>query len=163
MCGITGAINFKNIKENDKEYIVKFNSAISHRGPDASGMWSDENVVFGHVRLSIIDLSTGSNQPMLSHDEDIVIVFNGEIYNHEEIKKELKDEFVFKTDHSDTEVIIYAYKKWGIDALQKFTGMFAIALYDRAKQKVYLVRDRFGKKPLHSILLQKIKPFLKVG
>ncbi|WP_323665206.1 asparagine synthase (glutamine-hydrolyzing) [Aliarcobacter butzleri] len=149
MCGITGAINFKNIKENDKEYIAKFNSSISHRGPDASGMWSDEKVVFGHVRLSIIDLSTASNQPMLSHDEDIVIVFNGEIYNHEEIKKELKDEFVFKTDHSDTEVIIYAYKKWGIEALQKFTGMFAIALYDKVKEKVYLVRDRFGKKPLY--------------
>lgn len=149
MCGITGAINFKNIKENDKEYIVKFNDSISHRGPDASGVWSDENVVFGHVRLSIIDLSSSSNQPMLSTDEDIVIVFNGEIYNHEEIKKELKNEFVFKTDHSDTEVIIYAYKKWGIEALQKFTGMFAIALYDKTKQKVYLVRDRFGKKPLY--------------
>ncbi|MDN5045620.1 asparagine synthase (glutamine-hydrolyzing) [Aliarcobacter butzleri] len=149
MCGITGAINFKNIKENDKEYIAKFNSSIFHRGPDASGMWTDEKVVFGHVRLSIIDLSTGSNQPMLSHDEDIVIVFNGEIYNHEEIKRELKDEFVFKTDHSDTEVIIYAYKKWGIEALQKFTGMFAIALYDKVKEKVYLVRDRFGKKPFY--------------
>ncbi|UXC30019.1 asparagine synthase (glutamine-hydrolyzing) [Aliarcobacter butzleri] len=149
MCGITGAINFKNIKENDKEYIAKFNSSISHRGPDASGIWSDEKVVFGHVRLSIIDLSTGSNQPMLSNDEDVVIVFNGEIYNHQEIREELKDEFVFKTDHSDTEVIIYAYKKWGIEALQKFTGMFAIALYDKVKEKVYLVRDRFGKKPLY--------------
>ncbi|WP_152056781.1 asparagine synthase (glutamine-hydrolyzing) [Aliarcobacter butzleri] len=149
MCGITGAINFKNIKEKDKEYINKFNSAISHRGPDATALWSDENVVFGHVRLSIIDLSTSSNQPMLSNDEDVVIVFNGEIYNHQEIREELKDEFVFKTDHSDTEVIIYAYKKWGIEALQKFTGMFAIALYDKVKQKVYLVRDRFGKKPFY--------------
>lgn len=149
MCGITGAINFKNIKEKDKKFVQKFNSSISHRGPDASGAWSDDSVVFGHVRLSIIDLSPSSNQPMLSNDEDIVIVFNGEIYNHQEIREELKDEFVFKTDHSDTEVIINAYKKWGIEALQRFTGMFAIALYDRVKEKVYLVRDRFGKKPFY--------------
>lgn len=147
MCGITGAISFKNIKDKDKEYIGKFNSSISHRGPDASGIFTDENVVFGHTRLSIIDLSNSSNQPMLSNDEDIIIVFNGEIYNHQEIRDELKDEFVFKTDHSDTEVIINAYKKWGIEALQKFIGMFAIALYDKAEEKVFLVRDRFGKKP----------------
>lgn len=149
MCGITGAINFRNIKKEDKEYIEKFNHAIAHRGPDANGIWSDENVVFGHVRLSIIDLSTLSNQPMLSVDEDIVIVFNGEIYNHQEIREALKDEFVFKTNHSDTEVIINAYKKWGIEALQKFTGMFAFALYDKVQEKVFLVRDRFGKKPLY--------------
>ncbi len=149
MCGITGAISFKNIKEKDKKYIEKFNRAISHRGPDASGFFSDENVVLGHTRLSIIDLSQESNQPMHSSDESIVIVFNGEIYNHQEIKKELQDEFIFKTDHSDTEVIINAYRKWGIKALDKFIGMFAMALYDKAKEKVYLVRDRFGKKPFY--------------
>ncbi len=149
MCGITGAIGFKNIRDRDKKYIEEFNSSISHRGPDASGIWSDENVVFGHTRLSIIDLSNSSNQPMLSNDENIAIVFNGEIYNHQEIREELKDEFVFKTDHSDTEVIINAYKKWGIEALQKFTGMFVIALYDKTEEKVFLVRDRFGKKPFY--------------
>jgi len=149
MCGITGAINFKNIKKQDIDYVEKFNKSISHRGPDASGVWSDANIVFGHTRLSIIDLSESSNQPMLSNDENIVIVFNGEIYNHEEIKKELKDEFVFKTDHSDTEVIINAYRKWGIKALDKFVGMFAIALYDKLQEKVFLVRDRFGKKPFY--------------
>lgn len=149
MCGITGAINFKNIKQKDKQFVEKFNKSISHRGPDASGIWSDENIVFGHTRLSIIDLSDSSNQPMLSHDEDIVIVFNGEIYNHQEIRDEIRDDFVFKTDHSDTEVVINAYKKWGIKALDKFVGMFAIALYDKVKGKVFLVRDRFGKKPFY--------------
>ncbi len=149
MCGITGAINFNKIKNKDIEYMNKFNDSISHRGPDASGVWSDENVVFGHTRLSIIDLSTSSDQPMHSSDESIVIVFNGEIYNHQEIKEELKDEFVFKTDHSDTEVIINSYRKWGIKALDKFIGMFAIALYDKSKEKVYLARDRFGKKPFY--------------
>ena len=149
MCGITGAISFNNITNKNKEYIEKFNDSVSHRGPDASGIWSDANIVFGHMRLSIIDLSEESNQPMLSNDKDIVVVFNGEIYNHEEIKDKLKSEFVFKTDHSDTEVIINAYKKWGIKALDEFVGMFAIALYDRLKEKVFLVRDRFGKKPFY--------------
>ncbi len=149
MCGITGVIDFKKIKQKDVKYIRQFSESISHRGPDASGIFIDENIVFGHTRLSIIDLSESSNQPMISDDENIVIVFNGEIYNHQEIKDELKDEFVFKTDHSDTEVIINAYKKWGISALDKFVGMFAIALYDKKKEKVYLVRDRFGKKPLY--------------
>jgi len=149
MCGITGAISFQNIRDRDKDYIDKFNNSISHRGPDASGIWSDESVVFGHTRLSIIDLNESSNQPMLSNDENIVIVFNGEIYNHQEIRDELKDEFIFKTDHSDTEVIINAYKKWGIKALDRFVGMFAIALYDKTKEKVFLVRDRFGKKPFY--------------
>ena len=149
MCGITGAISFKNIKQKDKKVVQKFNQVLSHRGPDASDVWDDENVVFGHTRLSIIDLAENSNQPMLSNDENVVIVFNGEIYNHQEIREELKDDFVFKTDHSDTEVIINAYKKWGIKALDKFVGMFAIALYDKTKEKVFLVRDRFGKKPFY--------------
>ena len=149
MCGITGAISFKNIKQKDKLFVEGFNDSISHRGPDASGIWSDKNIVFGHTRLSIIDLAESSNQPMLSNDENIVIVFNGEIYNHQEIREELKNEFVFKTDHSDTEVIINAYRKWGIKALDKFVGMFAIALYDKEKEKVFLVRDRFGKKPFY--------------
>lgn len=149
MCGITGAINFKKQKETQKQFVEKFNQTISHRGPDAKGMWHDDKVILGHVRLSIIDLSSHSNQPMLSDEEDIVIVFNGEIYNHQEIREELQDECVFHTDHSDTEVIINAYKKWGIRALDKFVGMFAIVLYDRTNEKVYLVRDRFGKKPLY--------------
>ncbi len=149
MCGISGAINFSQIEKEDIKYIKQFNESILHRGPDASGIYSDKNVVFGHTRLSIIDLSENSNQPMVSGDEDVVVVFNGEIYNHQEIKDELKDEFVFKTDHSDTEVILNAYKKWGIKAIDRFIGMFAIALYDKNRAKVYLVRDRFGKKPLY--------------
>lgn len=150
MCGITGAIAFNKIGTEQLKYITEFNKFLTHRGPDAGGVWNDKNVVFGHRRLSIIDLDESSNQPMVSADGDVVIVFNGEIYNHEDIKKELKDEYLFKTDHSDTEVVINAYKKWGIKkALEKFAGMFAIALYDKVLDKVYLVRDRFGKKPLY--------------
>jgi asparagine synthase (glutamine-hydrolysing) len=149
MCGIAGAINFTGIDEQTVDCVNKFNDALVHRGPDAEGIWHDDSVVLGHRRLSIIDLSERSNQPMLDSDEDVAIVFNGEIYNYQNIRDELEDEFIFKTDHSDTEVIINAYKKWGIEALGRFTGMFAIALYDIRAKKVFLVRDRFGKKPFY--------------
>lgn len=148
MCGINGAIEFNSIRAEQVKYIEKFNKSLTHRGPDAGGVWNDKDVVLGHRRLSIIDLDQSSNQPMSSADGNVILVFNGEIYNHEEIKESLKSEFVFKTDHSDTEVIINAYKKWGIHALDKFAGMFAIVLFDKILKKVYLVRDRFGKKPL---------------
>ncbi len=148
MCGITGVIDFGHIGESEINVVEKMNEALLHRGPDAKGIWRDDNVVFGHVRLSIIDLSEASNQPMLDVFEELVIVFNGEIYNQEELREELERDFRFKTDHSDTEVILNAYKKWGIDALQRFVGMFAIALYDKRLKKIFLIRDRFGQKPL---------------
>ena len=121
---------------------------MRHRGPDADGIFTDKFVALGHRRLSIIGLNKASNQPMQSFEEDIIIVFNGEIYNHEEIRKELEDEFHFKTINSDTEVIINSYKKWGIKCIERFVGMFAFCLYDKKNQKIYLVRDRLGKKPL---------------
>ena len=121
---------------------------MCHRGPDADGIFNDKFVALGHRRLSIIGLNKASNQPMQSFEEDIIIVFNGEIYNHEEIRKELEDEFHFKTINSDTEVIINSYKKWGIKCIERFVGMFAFCLYDKKNQKIYLVRDRLGKKPL---------------
>jgi len=149
MCGISGAINFNGISETDVEFVRKFNISIAHRGPDAEGLFRDDIVALGHRRLSIIDLSETSNQPMHDADERCAVVFNGEIYNHAEIRRDLEKEYRFKTDHSDTEVILNAYKKWGIEALARFSGMFAIALYDKVEQKLFLVRDRFGKKPLY--------------
>ncbi len=149
MCGISGIISFNTLTSSDKEILIDMRDAIVHRGPDHQGIWRDESVVFGHNRLSIIDLSNQANQPMVSVDEDVVLCFNGEIYNHSEIKMELVGSQKFLTDHSDTEVIINAYKEWGLEkALEKFKGMFAFALYDVKKQEVFLVRDRMGKKPL---------------
>lgn len=148
MCGICGVINFSKVSESAREKIKVINKGLSHRGPDNEGFYNDVFVSLGHRRLSIVDLSENSNQPMSDNKDDIIIVFNGEIYNSDEIKKDLT-EFDFKTSHSDTEVIIYAYKKWGVDAFKKFSGMFAICIYDKKIKKSFLFRDRLGKKPLY--------------
>ena len=148
MCGISGLINFDNIKVNDVNAIKLINDKISHRGPDAEGIYENDSIVFAHRRLSIIDLSDESNHPMHDDTGSICLVFNGEIYNYQDLRNELEGEYTFKTDHSDTETIIYAYRKWGIDCLKKFIGMFAFALYDKNINKVFLCRDRLGKKPI---------------
>lgn len=148
MCGISGLINFDNIKVNDVNEIKLINDKISHRGPDAEGIYENESIVFAHKRLSIIDLSDNSNQPMHDDTGTICLVFNGEIYNYQDLRNELEKEYTFKTDHSDTETIIYAYRKWGIDCLKRFIGMFAFALYDKNINKIFLCRDRLGKKPI---------------
>ncbi len=145
MCGISGIINYNN-KEIDKKQIEDMLISIKHRGPDGQGIFIDNNLALGHVRLSIIDLSEQANQPMFSENKEISIVFNGEIYNYKEIKEQLQNKYNFQTN-SDTEVIIYAYKEWGKDCLHKFNGMFAFAIYDKSEGTVFLVRDRFGIKP----------------
>ena len=130
--------------------------SIEHRGPDADGLWHsrDKRCVLGHRRLSIIDLSDAATQPMVNEDQSIAIVFNGEIYNHRELRQQLIAEGVqgWRTDHSDTEVILRAYEHWGLEAIQRFNGMFAIAIYDCRQQDapvLHLVRDRVGIKPLY--------------
>ena len=148
MCGISGLINFDNIKANDVQAVKLINDALTHRGPDAEGIYKKDSIVFAHRRLSIIDLSDESNQPMHDDTGNISLVFNGEIYNYQVLREELDRDYSFTTDHSDTETIIYAYRKWGIDCLEKFVGMFAFALYDKNLNKVFLCRDRLGKKPL---------------
>ena len=149
MCGIAGAINFQNLDASSESIVKSFSKCISHRGPDADGFYMDQNIAFAHKRLSIIDIDSNSNQPMFSEDKDIVLVYNGEIYNHEEIRKRLHKKHIFQTKNSDTEVIINAYKEWGMKCLDYFVGMFAFAIYDKKKNKVFLVRDRLGKKPLY--------------
>ena len=152
MCGICGCINFKDKIKKDSNIhsmVESMNDALSHRGPDNSGFYSDKNISFGHRRLSIVDLTEDSNQPMTDDLDNVVIVFNGEIYNSSELRIELEKDYSFKTDHSDTETIIYAYKKWGVDCVKKFSGMFALAIYDKEKKCCYLFRDRLGKKPLY--------------
>jgi len=144
MCGIFGLVG-KNLSINIDDCL----DSIKHRGPDDSGQYRDKNIILGFRRLSIIDLSPHGHQPMTNEDKSVWIIFNGEIYNYQELKKDLVEEHRFVSD-SDTEVLIHGYEQWGIDGLlKKINGMFAFCLYDKKKQITYLIRDRIGKKPLY--------------
>jgi asparagine synthase (glutamine-hydrolysing) len=154
MCGISGVLAFKNGHfEVTAEYLTRMRDTMVHRGPDGAGLWISPNrrVGLAHRRLSIIDLSDAASQPMSNGDGSLQIVFNGEIYNHAEIRCELEamGRRCWKTNHSDTEVILYAFEEWGIACLQKFRGMFAIALWDAKARRLRLIRDRVGVKPLY--------------
>ena len=148
MCGIAGFTRFFDAT-GDAESLLRMGDRIAHRGPDAHGEYLDDGVGLCHRRLSIIDLSTAGNQPMFSEDGNLVIVFNGEIYNFLELRKELEQKgYSFKT-RTDTEVILALYQFEGPRCLDKLFGMFAIALWDKRKQELFLARDRLGKKPLY--------------
>jgi asparagine synthase (glutamine-hydrolysing) len=154
MCGIVGALVFENGSFTVTEpYLRKMRDTMVHRGPDGAGVWvsGDRRVGLGHRRLSIIDLSPSAGQPMANEDATVQVTFNGEIYNHAEIRAELEaiGGHVWRTDHSDTEVILHAFEEWGIECLQRFRGMFAIALWDARQQALWLIRDRIGIKPLY--------------
>jgi asparagine synthase (glutamine-hydrolysing) len=153
MCGIAGALNLGRgaaIREPD---VTRMRETLVHRGPDGGDTWvsADGGVGLGFRRLSIIDLSDAAMQPMANEDGSIRIVFNGEIYNHAEIRGELErlGGHRWRTDHSDTEVIVHAFEQWGIDCLHRFRGMFAIAIWDSRRHELWLVRDRIGVKPLY--------------
>jgi len=147
MCGISGFIDFN--KKTSIEILEKMNRIMAHRGPDGEGygIYKNDNAIvgLGHRRLSIIDLTAGGSQPKTLGS--LHITFNGEIYNYEAIKKELEQKGHVFDSHSDTEVILHAYKEWGSAALQKFIGMFAFVIYDEAEQKLFACRDRAGVKP----------------
>jgi asparagine synthase (glutamine-hydrolysing) len=154
MCGITGALSFANSRFPITEsYIACMRDAMAHRGPDGAGAWvsSDARVGLGHRRLSIIDLSERAAQPMCNEDRSIWVTFNGEIYNHAEIRNELNETSChqWKTDHSDTEVIVHAFEEWGIDCIHRFRGMFAIGIWDARNRELWLIRDRVGIKPVY--------------
>lgn len=154
MCGINGAIVFKQSGYKiTPEYIAKMRDTMIHRGPDGADTWvsPDAKVGLGHRRLSIIDLSTAASQPMSNEDGTVWISFNGEIYNHAEIRAELQaiGGHTWVTDHSDTEMIIHAFEEWGIDCIKKFRGMFGIAIWDGRSRELWLVRDRIGIKPVY--------------
>lgn len=149
MCGIAGFVG-----RGEREDLLRMTSAISHRGPDAAGEWVDEAdaVYLGHRRLSIVDLA-GGGQPMWTADGQIGVVFNGEIYNHEDLRAALKARGCeFQTDHSDTEVLLHGYREWGDEFVSRLNGMWAFALFDRSRHRLLLSRDRFGKKPLYWFL-----------
>jgi len=157
MCGINGFVSLNNpidfkTQEDVKSKLYQMNDLIAHRGPDSDGIHIKDPICFGFRRLSIIDLTNDANQPMLSDNGKIVIVFNGEIYNYIEIKRELINKgYVFKTQ-SDTEVIINSYIEYGFKCVEKFNGMWAFAIYDFQKNSLFCSRDRFGVKPFYYFL-----------
>ena len=146
MCGINGVYNHLNLNDPRRQ-VLNMNSMSSHRGPDHTDIYIDQDVVLGHNRLSIIDLDKRSNQPFICSDKKVILSFNGEIYNFQELKSQLK-QYHFITN-SDTEVVVAAYKKWGIHFLTKLDGMFAMALWDLEHKKLFLARDPMGIKPLY--------------
>lgn len=152
MCGLAGYyVGRKATRSICEQYLITMQKTLEHRGPDHAGIWKSDEQGIGLVfqRLSIVDLSLAGAQPMHAHDHSIVICFNGEIYNHLDIRKELLELGYSFTTHSDTQTLIYAYKAWGIKFLEKLEGMFAIVLFDRQKEELFLIRDRMGIKPLY--------------
>lgn len=154
MCGIAGFTQFGQI-EGDIGTLQKMGDAIFHRGPDAGGEFLDQYAGLAHRRLSILDLSEAGNQPMYSDDENLVMVFNGEIYNFLDIRSELeKQGHIFKTN-TDSEVILKLYQRDGEKCLNSLNGMFAFAIWDKINQQLFIARDRIGKKPLYYLDYQK--------
>ncbi|WP_341325131.1 XrtA/PEP-CTERM system amidotransferase [Methylotuvimicrobium sp. KM2] len=148
MCGIVGIFDLKEKREIDRELLGRMNEVQYHRGPDEGGLHTEPGLGFGHRRLSIIDLSSGQ-QPMHSQDGNVVLTYNGEVYNFPELRKELEGlGYTFKT-HCDTEVILIGWQAWGESCVDRLRGMFAFAIWDRAKETLFLARDRLGIKPLY--------------
>lgn len=156
MCGIVGAFKPAGQGQAGDEVVARMRDCMSHRGPDGAGIWTsvDRTCTLGHRRLSIIDLSAAANQPMLNAAGTVSVAFNGEIYNHAELRATLESlgKYEWKTDHSDTEMLLHAYEEWGVECVNRFYGMFAIAIYDAripGQPVVHLIRDRVGIKPLY--------------
>lgn len=148
MCGITGLVNLQGY-DIPPSLLKTMTHAIKHRGPDGEGNWINKNIGLGHRRLSILDLSDNAKQPMVSSDGNLILSYNGEIYNFQELRAELQ-EFGYKfSSSSDTEVLLYAFHKWGVSSFLKLNGMFALCIYDLSANKLFLARDRYGIKPLY--------------
>lgn len=148
MCGISGIYNFNNAVISETEMIA-MNNTLQHRGPDCGNVKIFGNVALGHRRLSIIDLSDDANQPMFSPDFRFSIVYNGEVYNFKEIKKNLIGKGIRFSTQSDTEVILMAFIEYGVECFEMFNGMFSLAIYDKLSKELFLCRDPFGIKPLY--------------
>jgi asparagine synthase (glutamine-hydrolysing) len=167
MCGIAGKVNFDRSKSIDPQEIKQMTDSLRHRGPDDEGFYIQQNVGLGFRRLSIIDLSTG-HQPIANEDESIWIIFNGEIYNYQDLHDDLiRKGHVFKTK-SDTETIVHLYEQYGTDCLKFLRGMFGFSIWDNKKQQLFCARDRFGIKPFYYytdkekfVFGSEIKPILK--
>ncbi|MCX5829554.1 MAG: asparagine synthase (glutamine-hydrolyzing) [Deltaproteobacteria bacterium] len=148
MCGIAGIFNL-NGEPVSPVFLRRMTDAISHRGPDGEGFYTDSFIGLGHRRLAIIDLSPAGHQPMATTQNQHVITYNGEVYNFQELRTELEALGHQFRSRSDTEVVLYAYKEWGAKCLEKFNGHFAFVIWDKTKQELFLARDRYGTKPLY--------------
>ncbi|MBM3145493.1 MAG: asparagine synthase (glutamine-hydrolyzing) [Chloroflexi bacterium] len=148
MCGITGIFNLNGAPVSAVT-LRKMTDALAHRGPDGEGFYTDSFIGLGHRRLAIIDLSPAGHQPMITRDGQFVIVYNGEVYNFQELRLELEALGYQFHSRTDSEVVLYAYAEWREKALEKFNGMYAFAIWDRQRQELFLARDRYGIKPLY--------------
>jgi len=153
MCGIVGIVDIEGSREIDVHLLERMNNTQLHRGPDEGGTHLKPGVGLGHRRLSIIDLSSGQ-QPIYNEDRSVVVVYNGEIYNHNDLRKVLEDlGYSFRTS-CDTEVIVHAWQEWGEDCVTRFNGMFSFAIWDENRQELFLARDRLGIKPMYYAILE---------
>jgi asparagine synthase (glutamine-hydrolysing) len=156
MCGIAGIVDYVN--PIDEALLHRMNKRMAHRGPDDSGIYKHQTVGLAHHRLSILDLSMNGHQPMQSDCGNYVLVFNGEIYNHKEIRKAIAHKYSFKSN-SDTETLLYAFIEYGDRVFEKLIGIFAFAVLDKKKEELYLVRDQYGVKPLYYYQKDKVLLF----
>ena len=148
MCGIAGIVATDGLREEERARLPRMRDVIAHRGPDEAGAWFDAFAALGHRRLSIVDLASGS-QPLGNEDGTVQIVFNGEIYNHADLRPELEAAGHRYHTRCDTEAIVHAYEEWGDDCVHRFRGMFAFAIWDAPRRRLLLARDRVGIKPLY--------------
>ncbi|WP_426416984.1 XrtA/PEP-CTERM system amidotransferase [Aestuariirhabdus sp. LZHN29] len=148
MCGISGVVKKTRPARLDIDRVTRMTNRLHHRGPDGSGIFHNENIVFGHRRLSILDLENGA-QPLVSDDDNFVLTYNGEIYNYRELRHELIELGCQFHSDCDTEVLLRAWQQWSVDSISRFRGMFSFAVWDRTQGTCYLVRDRLGIKPLY--------------
>jgi len=148
VCGIAGYINLDGAPVSPV-ILQQMTDAIAHRGPDGEGQWTEDNIALGHRRLAIIDLSPAGHQPMVSADHRYVLSYNGEIYNFRELRMELEAEGYWFRSRTDSEVVLNALAAWGLNAIDRFNGMFAFSFWDRKERKLLLARDRYGIKPLY--------------
>lgn len=153
MCGVAGILNRDRARSVDHDFLLKMALVQAHRGPDQSGEYIDDGIGLAHRRLSIIDLSSGK-QPLTNEDGNVIVTYNGEIYNYRELMDELKAKgHQFRT-RSDTEVIVHAWEEWGRDCVKRFRGMFAFAIWDRRQEVLFVARDRLGIKPIYFTILE---------
>src|SRR6267143_1180175 len=155
MCGIVGVLSFTNSSFRVSEpYLTRMRDVMSHRGPDGAGVFvsGDQRLGLGFRRLAIIDLSERAMQPLSNEDGTLWIVFNGEIYNHTSLREKLESLGHEYRTHSDTETVIHLYEEYGADCVQHLRGMFAFAIWDGRRQRLFIARDRLGIKPLYYLL-----------
>ena len=148
MCGIAGIVASDQLDEDDGARALLMRDVLTHRGPDGAGLHADAHAVLAHRRLSIVDLA-GGHQPLANEQGNIWVTYNGEIYNHADVRSTLETAGHQYRTRSDTETIVHAYEQWGDDCMTRFRGMFAFAIWDAPRRRLLLVRDRLGVKPVY--------------